>query len=75
MSERPAAVEQWTALDGGNKMNVKNPILPGFHPDPSIIRVEDDYNIATSTFEWFPGIQLHHSGDWMYHSRVQRCTK
>ncbi len=43
--------------------NAKNPILPGFNPDPSIIRVEDDYYIATSTFEWFPGVQIHHSKD------------
>ncbi|SEN66899.1 xylan 1,4-beta-xylosidase [Mesobacillus persicus] len=42
---------------------IKNPILPGFNPDPSIIRVEDDYYIATSTFEWFPGVQIHHSKD------------
>lgn len=34
-------------------MVVKNPILKGFHPDPSIIRVADDYYIATSTFEWW----------------------
>ena len=34
---------------------IKNPILPGFNPDPSIVRVGDDYYIATSTFEWFPG--------------------
>lgn len=40
-----------------------NPILPGFNPDPSIIRVEDDYYIATSTFDWFPGVQIHHSRD------------
>lgn len=40
-----------------------NPILKGFNPDPSIIRVEDDYYIATSTFEWFPGVQIHHSKD------------
>jgi xylan 1,4-beta-xylosidase len=40
-----------------------NPILPGFNPDPSILRVEDDYYIATSTFEWFPGVQIHHSRD------------
>ena len=40
-----------------------NPILPGFNPDPSILRVEDDYYIATSTFEWFPGVQIHHSKD------------
>jgi len=42
---------------------VTNPILPGFHPDPSIIRVGDDYYIATSTFEWWPGVRLHHSHD------------
>ena len=34
---------------------VKNPILRGFHPDPSLIRVGDDYYLATSTFEWAPG--------------------
>jgi xylan 1,4-beta-xylosidase len=42
---------------------IQNPILPGFNPDPSIIRVGDDYYIATSTFEWFPGVQIHHSRD------------
>jgi len=42
---------------------VTNPILRGFNPDPSIVRVEDDYYIATSTFEWFPGVQIHHSRD------------
>lgn len=44
-------------------MKIKNPILPGFNPDPSILRVGDDYYIATSTFEWFPGVQIHHSKD------------
>lgn len=42
---------------------IRNPILPGFNPDPSIVRVGDDYYIATSTFEWFPGVQIHHSTD------------
>lgn len=42
---------------------IRNPIIKGFAPDPSIIRAEDDYYIATSTFEWFPGIQIHHSRD------------
>lgn len=41
----------------------QNPILPGFNPDPSICRVGDDYYLATSTFEWFPGVQIHHSRD------------
>lgn len=42
---------------------IRNPILPGFNPDPSIVRVGDDYYVATSTFEWFPGVQIHHSRD------------
>lgn len=42
---------------------ITNPILPGFNPDPSIVRVGDDYYIATSTFEWYPGVQIHHSKD------------
>ena len=42
---------------------INNPILKGFNPDPSIVRVGDDYYIATSTFEWYPGVQIHHSKD------------
>ncbi len=42
---------------------VPNPILPGFHPDPSIVRVGAEYFVATSTFEWWPGIRIHRSTD------------
>lgn len=42
---------------------IQNPILRGFNPDPSILRVGDDYYVVTSTFEWFPGYQIHHSRD------------
>jgi xylan 1,4-beta-xylosidase len=42
---------------------IRNPVLRGFNPDPSILRVGGDYYIATSTFEWFPGVQIHHSRD------------
>ncbi|MEH0152894.1 glycoside hydrolase family 43 protein [Limibacter armeniacum] len=41
----------------------KNPILSGFHPDPSICRVGDDYFLVNSSFEWFPGIPIFHSKD------------
>lgn len=44
-------------------MKIKNPILKGFNPDPSIVRVGDIYYIATSTFEWWPGVQIHMSKD------------
>src|SRR5690554_2391167 len=42
---------------------LENPILRGFNPDPSIICVDDNYYIANSTFEYFPGVQIHHSKD------------
>jgi len=48
------------------KLVIRNPILPGFNPDPSIIRVDDDYYIANSTFEWYPGVQIHHSRDLVH---------
>lgn len=42
---------------------IVNPILPGFHPDPSIVNADGQYVIATSTFEWFPGVRFHTSRD------------
>lgn len=45
---------------------IRNPILRGFNPDPSLCRVGGDYYIATSTFEWFPGVQIHHSRDLVH---------
>ena len=42
---------------------IVNPILPGFHPDSSAFKVGDDYYIATSTFEWWPGVDIFHSRD------------
>ncbi|MGM0214499.1 family 43 glycosylhydrolase [Enterococcus sp. AZ109] len=42
---------------------IQNPIIPGMAPDPSIIRVEDTYYIATSTFHWNPAIQIFESKD------------
>lgn len=54
---------------------IENPILKGFNPDPSILRVENDYYIATSTFEWFPGVQIHHSKDLVHWRLLTRPLK
>jgi xylan 1,4-beta-xylosidase len=43
--------------------HLRNPVLPGFHPDPTVVRVGPDYYLATSSFEWFPGVPLFHSTD------------
>lgn len=45
------------------KREIMNPVIKGFAPDPSILRVGEDYYIATSTFEWFPGVTIYHSRD------------
>jgi len=46
-------------------MKYRNPVLPGFHPDPSICRVGDTFYLATSSFHYFPGIPL-----WVSHNLV-----
>lgn len=56
-------------------MMIQNPVLKGFNPDPSILRVGDDYYIAVSTFEWFPGVVIHHSKDLKNWHQVSRPLK
>ncbi len=41
----------------------RNPVLPGFHPDPSIVRVGEDFYLVTSTFSFWPGLPIFHSRD------------
>ncbi len=40
-----------------------NPILSGFYPDPSVLKVGTDYYLINSTFAYFPGIPVFHSKD------------
>lgn len=44
----------------------ENPVLPGSHPDPSVCRAGSDYYLVTSTFEYFPGLPIHHSRDLVH---------
>jgi len=53
-------------------MKVQNPVLMGFNPDPSMIWVEPYYYIATSTFEYYPGVQIHRSKDLLNWQVVAR---
>lgn len=46
------------------------PVIPGFHPDPSICRVGDDYYVACSSFEYLPGIPILHSRDLVHWTRI-----
>ncbi|MEU1460788.1 glycoside hydrolase family 43 protein [Streptomyces sp. NPDC005727] len=47
-----------------------NPVIPGFHPDPSVCRVGDDFYLVCSSFEYFPGIPLFHSRDLVHWRQV-----
>lgn len=58
----------WLAYDSPPEAAVpegqyRNPVLPGFHPDPSIVKVGGDFYAVTSTFSWYPGLPILHSTD------------
>ncbi|MGD2174304.1 MAG: family 43 glycosylhydrolase, partial [Candidatus Brocadiaceae bacterium] len=54
-------------------MKLVNPVIPGFHPDPSVCRVGDDFYLATSSFEYFPGVPLFHSRDLVHWRQIGHC--
>lgn len=45
------------------KNEFQNPVIAGFYPDPSVVRVGEDYYLATSSFSYSPGVPLFHSKD------------
>lgn len=59
----------------GKIMNTpfRNPVIPGFHPDPSICRVGRDYYLVTSTFCYFPAVPVFHSRDLVHWERIGNC--
>jgi hypothetical protein len=61
MSEASVAAPAPRGLTRGT--GAVRPIIPGFHPDPTICRVGEDYYLATSSFEYFPGAPIFHSRD------------
>lgn len=51
----------------------KNPVISGFHPDPSICRVGEDFYLVTSSFEYFPGVPIFHSKDLVNWKQIGHC--
>ena len=54
-------------------MKLTNPIIPGFHPDPSVCRVGEDYYLVTSSFEYVPGVPVFHSRDLVHWRQIGHC--
>lgn len=48
----------------------RNPVLPGFFPDPSLVRVGEDYYLINSTFQYFPAIIISHSRDLVHWKQI-----
>ena len=58
-------------------ITMNNPVLPGFYSDPFLCRVLDDFYLATSPFEYFPGVAIHKSTnlrDWDFCTCALRRT-
>ena len=51
-----------------------NPVQRGFFPDPSVVRVGDDYYMANSTFQYFPAIAISHSKDMIHWHVIGHAT-
>ncbi|WP_155342432.1 glycoside hydrolase family 43 protein [Acrocarpospora pleiomorpha] len=58
------------AADGWIDGTFVNPVIPGMHPDPSVCRVGDDYYLACSSFEYFPGVPIFHSRDLVHWRQI-----
>ena len=56
-----------------NAQGFKNPVLPGFHADPSVCRVGDDFYLVNSTFQYFPGVPVFHSKDLVNWEQIGNC--
>ncbi len=54
-------------------MKYQNPIIPGFHPDPSICKKDNDYYLVTSSFEYFPGVPIFSSTDLINWKQIGSC--
>ncbi len=48
----------------------ENPVIGGFHPDPSVCRVGEDHYLVCSSFEYFPGVPLFHSRDLVHWRQI-----
>lgn len=51
----------------------KNPVIPGFHPDPSVCKSSDGYYLVNSSFQYFPGVPIFYSRDLIHWEQVGNC--
>ena len=47
-----------------------NPVIPGFHPDPSVCRVGDKFYLVNSSFQYFPAVPIFESTDMQHWTQI-----
>jgi len=62
-----------TSFAGSIGQGYRNPVISGFHPDPSVCKVGDDFYLVTSSFEYFPGVPVFHSKDLVNWEQIGHC--
>ena len=68
-----SVVALFLLVSGAMAQGYQNPVIPGFHPDPSVCRVGDDYYLVNSSFQYFPGVPLFHSKDLVNWEQIGNC--
>src|ERR1700729_1087107 len=66
----PAGPERLVCSEAPIRVTFTNPVVAGFHPDPSVCRVGPDYFLACSSFEYFPGVPIFHSRDLVHWEQI-----
>ena len=59
--------------ESASAQGFQNPVLPGFHADPSVCRAGDDFYLVNSTFQYFPGVPVFHSKDLINWEQIGNC--
>ena len=73
------AISLGLCSDGAYGQGYKNPVLPGFHADPSVCRAGDDFYLVNSTFQYFPGVPVWYKyrldGEPAYYDTAEMLNK
>lgn len=56
-----------------SQQGFQNPVIPGFHPDPSVCRAGDDFYLVNSVFNISPAVPLFHSKDLIHWEQIGHC--
>lgn len=63
----------FSLVSNNGNFGYKNPVISGFHPDPSVCKAGDYYYLVNSSFEYFPGVPIFRSKDLIHWEQIGHC--